>query len=141
MGVVATSAEVSEGEGVPAPPTVTVIPGGGATAPSAGGPPSGGGAGTEPPAGILLAAFISAVGNSVAGAAQDLRARAAPAGAPGVELRGASLTIKAMITWERAGTVRLQPAKPGDPDSVVSQVVLTYEPVPRLTPSGKEKAP
>ncbi len=122
---------------MPAPSETKVVLGAGATPPNGGEPPSGAGGGAEPPAGLPFAAFISAVGSGVAAAAQDLRTKPAPAGAPGVELRSASLTIKGVVTWDDAGAVRLQPAKPGDADSVVSQVLLTYEPVPRLMPTGK----
>lgn len=135
------SAHAPEAEGAPTPSEAKVILGGGGTPPPGGRPSSGDGGGTEPPVGLPLVAFISAVGHSVATAAQDLRSKPAPAGAPGVELRGASLTIKGIVTWDEGGSLRLRPAKPGDADSVVSQVLLTYEPVPRLTAPTKTGSP
>ena len=102
------------------------------------GPPAGGGGAGEgtPVTGMPLAAFIAAIGRSVAAAAQDLRAMPVASGAPGVELRGASLTIKGVVTWDPVGTLRLQPAQPGDAEAAVSQLLLNYEPVPRLPAPG-----
>ncbi len=105
--------------------------GAGGSVPGGGGPGEGGSA-----LGVPLPAFIAAVGRSVAVAAQDLRAMPAPSGALGVELRNASLTIKAVVSWDAAGTLRLQPAAPGDTETAISQLLLNYEPVPRLPASG-----
>lgn len=103
--------------------------GGGGAPPSDGGTAGGG---TPPPSGMRLDHFVGAVGLSVAAAAQNLRATPVPAGTPGVELRSATLTLKASVTWDAQGVMHLSPAKPGEAESALSQLVLAFEPVPRL---------
>ncbi len=117
-----------EGRGQPGGPEAHAL------APSAG---PGGGPAAEPTTGIPLASFILAVGKSVEAAAQDLRASVLPPGAPGVELRGASLTIKGVLTWDLQGAQMLRPARPADAEPTVSQLVLTYETAPRVPTPGK----
>ncbi len=123
------------GTTVPSQPTIPIAKIGPPTGAGGGSTTGGGGESGAPAPGMPLPAFIAAVGRSVATAAQDLRAMPVPRGAPGVELRGASLTIKGVVNWDPAGTLRLQPAQPGDAETAVSQLLLNYESVPRLPTS------
>ena len=125
------------GTTVPSQPTIPIAKIGPPTGAGGGATTGGGGPGAGAPTpGMPLHAFIAAVGRSVAAAAQDLRVMPVPSGAPGVELRGASLTIKGVVNWDLAGTLRLQPAQPGDAETAISQLLLNYESVPRLPTAG-----
>ena len=77
--------------------------------------------------------FVGAVGLSgAAAAAQNPRATPVPPGVPGVELRETTLTLKANVTWDAQGAMHRSPAKPGDSEAPLSQLLLAFEPVPRL---------